>query len=420
MKVLKVKIKQFKVLKDLDTDIEGANIMLVGDNGVGKSSFIQFIEIALGKSTNIPPDATGEGVVWMDKNGNKYIFNVEVHKGRSKVTITSPDGLKDNRKGSLSALIGAVEFDINEFVELSKTTAGRKKQVEIFKSFLPADVQESLTKFETNAQVLFDERTALSKKLRETKAIVSSHPLAELSNEALTALQPVDTADLMTKLSAANSKNKEITEVESRIALRNESAEKRNAEIERLKKQIEEIQKLNDADADKNVAAMNWLQTNKPVNTGQLELQISSAADNNTNATRAASLLEMRATLERLESDEGDYTANIESQREAIRSTIRSMKSPVTGLVYDDEQLTYNGVAVNPDSLSTSEIMELGIKLKMAENPDLGILFIQHGESLGKKRLEDIMALAKTNNWQVIMEQVERGKETLTVEIMKA
>lgn len=420
MKVLKVKIKQFKVLKDLDTDIEGANIMLVGDNGVGKSSFIQFIEIALGKSTNIPPDATGEGVVWMDKNGNKYIFNVEVHKGRSKVTITSPDGLKDNRKGSLSALIGAVEFDINEFVELSKSTAGRKKQVEIFKSFLPADVQESLTKFETNAQVLFDERTVITKKLKETKAIVSTHPLAELSNEALTQIKPVDTKELMGKLGEANKLNKEIAEVESRITLRNEQAEKRNAEIERYKKQIEDLQKLNDVDADKNVAAMQWLQTNKPVNTGELELQIASAADDNQKATRAASLLELRGTLEKLESDEGDYTANIESQREAIRNTIRSMKSPVTGLVYDEEQLTYNGIAVNPDSLSTSEIMELGIKLKMAENPDLGILFIQHGESLGKKRLEDIMALAKTNNWQVIMEQVERGKETLTVEIMKA
>jgi hypothetical protein len=64
--------------------------------------------------------------------------------------------------------------------------------------------------------------------------------------------------------------------------------------------------------------------------------------------------------------------------------------------------------------------MHLGIKLKMAENPDLGILFIQRGESLGAQRLKDIQDLAKKYDWQIIMEQVERGNEKLTIEIMKA
>jgi len=91
----------------------------------------------------------------------------------------------------------------------------------------------------------------------------------------------------------------------------------------------------------------------------------------------------------------------------------------VDGLTVDADSLIYNGVPVSSASLSSSEIMHLGIKLKMAENPDLGILFIQRGESLGAKRLKDIQDLAKKYDWQIIMEQVERGNEKLTIEIME-
>lgn len=111
-------------------------------------------------------------------------------------------------------------------------------------------------------------------------------------------------------------------------------------------------------------------------------------------------------------------TALIDSTRQVIQDAIRDMDSPIEGLGFDSEQLLYKGVPVNPDSLSKSEIMELGIKLKIAENPDAGVLFIQEGESIGAKRLEEIKEIAAKNNFQIIMEQVERGNEKLTVELV--
>jgi len=83
------------------------------------------------------------------------------------------------------------------------------------------------------------------------------------------------------------------------------------------------------------------------------------------------------------------------------------MSNPVPGLEFDDSQLLYNGIPVSPDSLSYSEIIELGVKMKIAENPDLP-LFISNGESIGIQRLNDIKEIAKRSNLQIIMEQVER------------
>ena len=114
----------------------------------------------------------------------------------------------------------------------------------------------------------------------------------------------------------------------------------------------------------------------------------------------------------------GELTVKIESERQAISDTIKSMDSPVEGLSFEDESLVYNGVPVNENNLSTSEIMELGIRLKMAENPEFGIIFLQRGESLGKDRLKLIQELAKKNNFQLIIEEVQRGQEELVVQFI--
>ena len=58
------------------------------------------------------------------------------------------------------------------------------------------------------------------------------------------------------------------------------------------------------------------------------------------------------------------------------------------------------------------------MKFKMAENPDLGVLFIEHGESIGQERFDYIKNLAKKHDWQLLIEQVERGKDKLEIQII--
>ena len=97
------------------------------------------------------------------------------------------------------------------------------------------------------------------------------------------------------------------------------------------------------------------------------------------------------------------------------------MTTPVEGLSFEGDNLTYNGVIVSSDSLSTSQIEELGIRLKIAENPEFGILFIGKAESIGKERMTRILEIAKKHNLQVIGEQVERQDvKRLHIELINA
>src|SRR3990167_5417463 len=89
-KVEKIRIKKFKVLEDFEHEFNGENYMIVGENGVGKTSLIQFLGIAFGDQKHIPPDCYGDGVVWIDKDGKNYVRSDDSWRKRSWENIPHP------------------------------------------------------------------------------------------------------------------------------------------------------------------------------------------------------------------------------------------------------------------------------------------------------------------------------------------
>lgn len=409
MKIQTVKIKDFKCLQNIEQEINGNNILLMGDNGVGKSSFIQFVEIALGKNTNIPPNATGEGEVITDKNGNKYTFTVKFKDGKPVVTVTSPGGMKDSRKSALASIVGVIDFDVDNFVDLSKTVAGRKEQIKIFKSFLSDEIRTGLEKFEANVKANYDNRTELNKNLKAKESSVKENPLYKFIG--VKEFKHTEIKEVIAKLKTMNEFNKRVIDVQKRF----DEREKTLIEISNEIKKLTEAEKKGQ-EAQKQ--ATEWLNTNKehtPDKILAVEKELETVEKDNKDFTDSETLKKDIELVKKMQDESVDLTTKIDNEKQAITDAIRDMDAPIEGLSFDDDQLVYNGIPVHPDSLSTSEIMMLGIKLKIAENPDFGILFIGRGESLGAKKLKEIQELG----CQIVMEQVERGKEKLHIEIMQ-
>ena len=412
MKVEKVVIKEFKILENFETEVQGNHILIMGDNGVGKSSLIQFMEIALGKQTNVPPMAKGEGTVFVNKDGQTFQFGVKLKDGKPVVTVTSPDGLKDSRKGTIAGIVGAIEFNIDEFCELSKTTSGRKKQVEIFKSFLPADVKTSLNNYEAHIKASYDERTEVNRLLKEKEGYIKTHRLYPVIG--VQKFEYKEMKELLSGLKTMHEANQKFDDVVNRF-------NQREKEITGINQQIIELQDRLATATELQEKAETWLKQNpshKPEEIAAVELQLENLEKSNKDYTDAEALIKEIELVKTMAEEVGELTAKIDSSKEAVANTIRDMDGPIAGLSFDDETLVYNGVPVHPDSLSTSEIIELGIRLKMAENENLGILFIQRAESIGAERFKLIKEIADKSGWQLIAEQVERGNKKLHVEIM--
>jgi len=416
MKIQKVKIKKFKVLEDFTADIDGQNILLVADNGRGKSSTLQFIQIALGNTDIIPPNAEGEGEVITTKDGSEYKFHVKFKGGKPQVTVTTPDGLKDDRKGIIGSIVGAVSFDINEFVEWSKTAAGRKKQVETFKSFLDVDTQQELQRLEANVESKYNERTEINKQIKQLEAKCNANPLQHLIGQKK--FETVNIDDVFQKLKEANDHNSKVSAGETRIATLTSQEQTTLSEINKLKAELQAKEESLGTIQAAIHAGKDWLDKNKKVDVTAFEERIQSAQELNSKAKDAELLEKDLKLVSDMKTEVEDLTVLIETQRQSIADAIKDMATVVEGVEYDENGLIWNGVPVSMESLSTSEIIELGVKFKMAENPDLGVLFIEHGESIGQERFDYIKDLAKKHDWQLLIEQVERGKDKLEIQII--
>jgi len=417
IEVIEVVIKDFKKLKNLKTEVNGCNVFLRGPNGIGKSSFMDFIEIAMGKSSIVPPNTNIDGQVVIDKDGKQYKFDVKLDKaGKVKVTVTLPEGTQDTSKSVIAGITGSNSFDIENFVNLSKTDAGRKKQVEEFKKFLNEETRLFLAKYEASVKTHFDERTELNRDITKLEGAVKLHPMINRIHELHTFTE-TKTEDVLTELKAAQTHNNTVNKVLSNMQERNKDIDKANEDITELESKINALKMDIKAKEDLNGQANEWLKTNTIKPTEVLEKKLTDASADNQNYTNAQNLMKEMASLRELKKQTEELTNIIESERQMIKDAIRDMEGPIQGLGFDEDQLLYNGIPVHPSSLSKSEIKKLGIRLKIAENPDLP-LFIHEAECMDDVSLKEIQDLAEECGLQMFAEEVQRGKKELQIEIV--
>ena|ERR1700751_346922 len=416
MKIQQVNIKKFKKIEDFEMNFNGQNVIICGKNELGKSSIMQFIGIALGDQTNIPPNALGEGEVVTTKGGKKFTFKVELKDGKPKVTVEI-EGLRDSRKGTLEMICGAMGFNIYEFVEQSKSVAGRKKQIETIKSFLPEETRNDLAKYEADILAKYEERTGLNKDLKNILGTIQTHPLFNLTEKELKSLQKTDVATVFESLKKIEEENKKVIEVETRLKSREQEIVEHSAEIKELEEKIEKLKETVLEKESLNVKANEWLKSNSIKDTSEFQNQIQEANITNDKYTRSQELIGMYSKKSTLEEQVGELTAQIESGREAISEAVKECANIIEGLSFDNDGLLLNGIPVSPSSLSTSQIMKLGYRLHVLKNPESPI-FLEGMESFDKDKLRELFEFAKQEDVQIIGEKVEIDTNEIRFELI--
>ena len=108
-----------------------------------------------------------------------------------------------------------------------------------------------------------------------------------------------------------------------------------------------------------------------------------------------------------------DKLGELAKEREQL---IATSKLPIEGLTFTDDGLELNGVPFVAGKVSDSQIMEVAAKLILASNPTVKVFRIARGESLGEKRLQTIIDIARKNGFQGFIEEVKRGQDDLQIE----
>lgn len=461
MRLKNIELVNFKRFSELKLELDGSVYLVRGGNEKGKSTLIESIITLLtgDRTDNLLKTGEEKGYAKATFTDETQSYDVELRftesnpRGTLKITHNET-GMKSDNKTFLQKLFNYQDFDANEFVLWSETAEGRRKQVEIVKSLLPGKAVERIEKIDSqiastrekrkqlnstesyltgridplidlsvleqktpNKQAIIDKLTAGSQinSLRQSKKENLDHSLNELHSI------PQKHKELDVKINGLNDEfSNKIEELKQEFALRKQRLEE---DVHQKRSQLQ-IQ-LNQIEASKQniketiTSIEDFLKNNPEVDIATInaELNLASELEKKIEAAKTAKekTIELTAVQKEIESSNEEIETLMKEKKEILSTN----EMPIEGLAFDDEGLLLNGIRVRRGDISTSQELELGVKILMAKNPKTKIFRIARAESLGKEKFNHIVKFAKENNYQGFLEVVDWDEKDLTVEEYK-
>lgn len=446
MIVKKLELANFQVIKEFNADFDGNVYFITGDNELGKSTVLKAIGALLtGNRDAVLKNGESKGFAKMivGDDGEEYEVELKFTKANPRGTLSiksKTTGMKSDNVSMLQKIFGYTDFDAVEFSRWSETAEGRRKQIEVVKSLLPEEVRTRIAEIDTTVAGLKTERTGVNRDLKTYKSISDAAGQGLTTQDLKTYAKPKDITELMkeqaenaqliekakTVRSALEQRKKQLEEIPERLAAAKATYEKA---IEEAKKAIERTEKLykeaiaqiESEKADYEVRKANaekWLANYEENNPEKLDTseQLRKAEEHNKKAAKVADYLSKKKQADDKKSEAEKMDSEIEELSAEREKLISSAKLPISGLSFSDDGLVLNDVPFVAGKVSDSQIMEVAAKLIIASNPTVKVFRIARGESLGQKRLQAILDLAKKEGFQGFIESVVRGQQDLIIE----
>lgn len=463
MYIKKLQLSNFQVIKEFDADFSGNVYFVTGDNELGKSTLLKAIGALLtGNRDEVLRNGETKGFAKMiiGDDGEEYDVSLSFTENNPRGTLSikqKSTGMQSNNISMLQKIFGYQDFDAVEFSRWSETAEGRRKQIAVVKALLPVEVRERIETIDVEVSELKQERTGVNRDAK-TLSMLATEAESKLEDGDIDRYsEPIDMGAMMAEQAQAAALEEKAKQVRGAMAQRTEQLAAIPGRIEAVKKDYEEkveyfnsrieqekakyeriiadltkdkadakqaatdaIERINAEQKDyeaRKANAENWLaeyEAKKPKN--DIAAEIANANMHNEKHALVKDYLTKSTNAQ----DAIEKAAKMDEQVETLLSEranlITNAELPISGLSFTDDGLELNGTPFIPGRVSDSQIMEIATKLIIASNPTVKVFRIARGESLGAKRLENIIAIAKKYGFQGFIEQVQRGQTEMAVE----
>lgn len=463
MYIKKLQLSNFQVIKDFDAEFTGNVYFIKGDNELGKSTLLKAIGALLtGNRDDVLRNGETKGFAKMviGDDGEEYDVSLSFTEANPRGTLSikqKSTGMQSNNVSMLQKIFGYQDFDAVEFSRWSETAEGRRKQIAVVKALLPVEVRDRIEAIDTEVTELKQERTGINRDVK-TLTTLEKESAAKLdAGDVEKYAKPIDVAAMMDEQAQAGALEEKAKQVRAAMAQRTEQL----AAIPERMRKVDEILTEKKAEIKATVAAAKaaydkavadasaalgalekaheseiagieaerkdyearkanaekWLadyEANKP-DTNIAE-RIAAANEHNRKHALVVDYVTKRDNARKVVEKAEKMGAQVDNLLNERAGLIANAKLPIKGLTFTDDGLELNGVPFIPGRVSDSQIMEVSTKLIIASNPNVRVFRIARGESLGKARLENIVAIAKKYGFQGFIENVVRGQQEMTVE----
>ena len=434
MKILEMVAENYKRLRVVEIVPTGPVVQITGRNGQGKSSVLDAIWAALAGKRGFAERPVRRGA---DKarlqlklgteKGELLVTRVIGSNGTSTLTVEDRTGKLGEPQKVLDALLGELTFDPMAFMAMSP-----KQQVDVLRRVVKMDVDID----ELNAlnAADYDARTEINREVKRLEieaaaiAIVQDLPKERIDEEAI--------MERLNRASEINRKAQEVDKERSEVGLkctRRASSvanaefeiESREAEVKRLEALLEaarnvlkvSVERL--AEEKKRFEDTKQLYESMPageyVDSSELTRELQQAQITNREIDKAKRRAEVERKLEAEKRKALELTRAMEQREERKRNALQSAKMPIEGLVFDEKQVFFNGLALVDEG--EAKQIEISTAIGMALNPKLRILRVPHGEALDPDGIKVLERIAAENDFQIWMARVDvSGKVGIVME----
>ena len=439
MIIKKLQLRNFQAIKDFDADFTGDVYLVKGENEVGKSTILKSIVCLLtGERDAVLRNGEKNGFAKMVIGGDGKEYTVELrfteNDPRGTISIKAKDGMRSTNVSMLRTVLNYRNFDAEEFARWSETAEGRRKQIQVVMGLMPPEIANRIKTIDAEVLQTKESRKAINANIKYKETELESIKAQMSDGDIETYTEPIDLTVLMQESNKAAEQRAKAENVKVRLsclksALLNipKERERLAAELEKAKKAYEDAKAFYTRSIE-NVSAKETETKGEIENAEQWLSEYDAqpkedvteklaAAQNHNAKCQIVKMFHAKQTevdAERTKADK--LNADLDAYAKERAELVAAAKFPIDGLSFSEDGLTLNDVPFVVGKVSDSQIMEVAAKLVIASNPTVNIFRIGRGESLGAKRLQSIVNLAKANGFQGFIEQVERGQETISVE----
>lgn len=461
MYIKKLELLNFQVIREFNADFAGNVYFITGDNELGKSTLLKAIGALLtGQRDDVLRAGEKKGFAKMvvGDDGEEFDVSLSFTEANPRGTLTikqKTTGMQTSNVSMLQKIFGYQDFDAVEFSRWSETAEGRRKQIAVVKSLLPEAARIRIDAIDAEVGSIKSERTGINRDVKTFGALVDSAKKTLTAEDIEKYKSPIDIAELMERQKTAVRLAEKAKAARAGLEQRTKQLADADMEKERIRERRDEAvlearrimasviskaksdyekaleaadKEMRDAlaELDANVKdwqerkknAENWLEKYNAMDIGgeNIAEDLEKANQHNAKYNAVVKYKEEKARFDAVVAQSQQMDAKIDSLLSERASLISKSSIPIDGLSFGEDGLTLNGIPFVPGKVSDSQIMEVAAKLIIASNPKVKVFRIARGESLGTKRLETIVDIARRNGFQGFIEQVTRGQNEMMVE----
>lgn len=464
MIIKNLQLVNFQVIKEFNANFDGNVYFITGDNELGKSTLLKAIGALLtGNRDAVLRNGEDKGFAKMvvGDDGEEYEVELRFTKANPRGTLSikqKTTGMRSDNVSMLQRIFGYTDFDAVEFSRWSETAEGRRKQIEVVKALLPEKVRERIAAIDSEVVKVKETRKDANAEVRTYSTICANAEKQLKPGDVKTYAEKKDITALMNEQNQNAQLIEKAKTVRAALKQRTEQLDAIPGEIERENARYQNELADNDAKLEaaklayesaikdherrkqdsedfhascladietrradyetRKANAQSWLaryEENNPENLDTAE-QLRKAEEHNRINALVVDFLTKKAQKDAAEKKAREYETKLSDLARERETLISSAELPIAGLSFTDDGLELNGVPFVAGRVSDSQIMEVAAKLIIASNPTVKVFRIARGESLGEKRLQAIIDIARANGFQGFIEEVKRGQDDLIIE----